>query len=229
MDRFGTLAAVGAAVLFGASVPAARALLGSIDPWVLAGLLYLGSGVGLTAVLVLRRAGAGATAGAPIRTADLPRLVPAVASGGVAGPVLLLFGLSGVGAGTASLLLNLEGLATMGIAWLVLREATDRRLVVGALAILAGGIVLALPGSGGAGHGAWLEAAACLCWGIDNNLTRDLSHLDPIRLALIKWLATGSVNLAFGRSIGGMSPHRGVLFSRRLRFPAPDHRHSHMA
>ncbi len=206
MNRLGILSAIGSAVLFGASVPAAKALLGTVDPWVLAGLLYLGSGAGLAAILGLRRV-LGATGDeAPIRIADLPRLALAIAFGGVAGPALLMAGLARADAGTASLLLNLEGLATMAIAWLVAREATDRRIVAGAIAILAGGIVLAFPGRLELEPGAWLVAAACVCWGIDNNLTRGLALADPVRLAAIKGAVAGSVNLALGLAAGGALP-----------------------
>ena len=206
MKRVGMTSAIGSALLFGASVPAAKALLGAIDPQVLAGLLYLGSGIGLAGLLAARRAAGVAEPEAPLRAPDLPRLAIVVALGGVAGPLLLMAGLVRVGASTASLLLNLEGLATMAIAWIVAREATDRRLVAGALAILAGGVVLTLPGRLELGAGAWLVVGACLCWGIDNNLTRGLALADPVRIASIKGLSAGSVNRALGLAFGAALP-----------------------
>lgn len=206
MNRFGILSALTSAILFGASVPAAKVLLGTVDPWMLAGCFYLGAGVGLAVLAVIRKASKGARSEAPLRTSDLPRLALAVAFGGVAAPVLLMSGLARVGAGTASLLLNFEGLATMAIAWLAFREATDRRVVAGALAILAGGIVLAFPGRIDLQPGALLVALACVGWGIDNNLTRSLSLSDPVRIASIKGLVAGPVNLALGLSLGATLP-----------------------
>lgn len=106
---------------------------------------------------------------------------------GIAGPVLLMLGLTRTSASNASLLLNLESLATMAIAWLAFRENVDRRLLLGAGAILAGAIVLSWsPSAGQIDLGGVLVAGACLCWGIDNNLTRKLSSADPVKLAMIK-------------------------------------------
>src|SRR6185312_8084472 len=115
-----------------------------------------------------------------------------VAFGGIIGPLFLMLGLARTSGASGSLLLNLEGLATMGIAWVVFRENVDRRLLLGAGAILTGAVVLSWRGGGvGADTGGLLVAAACLAWGIDNNLTRKLSSADPEAIALIKGLAAG--------------------------------------
>jgi drug/metabolite transporter (DMT)-like permease len=196
------------AALFGASTPFAKLLLGAgISPWLLAGLLYLGSGVGLAAVELARRVRGGASPEAPLRRRDLPWLALVVLTGGVAGPVLLMLGLAATPAATASLLLNLEGLATMAIAWLMFRENVDRHLLAGAAAILAGAVVLSWQGGpGGIGWGALAIAGACLAWGIDNNLTRRLSAADPVQIALIKGLAAGAANLALAIAVGAQLP-----------------------
>ena len=133
---------LGSAALFGAVAPLSMLLLGLADPWLLGGVLYLGAGLELLGWLGLRRALGVASAEAPIRHADLPWLAGMVLFGGVLGPVLLLLGLARTSASSASLLLNLEGVATLMIAWVVLREAVDRRLVLGATGILAGAAVL---------------------------------------------------------------------------------------
>lgn len=185
------------AALFGASTPLAKLLIGGgFDPWLLAGLLYLGSGCGLAAAQAVR-SGLGLGSGeAPLRRADLPWLLLVVLSGGVAGPVLLMIGLAETDAAAASLLLNLEGLATLAIAWLVFHENVDRRVLVGAFAILLGaGLLSWRGGPGGIGPGAIAIAAACLAWAIDNNLTRKLSAADPVAIAMIKGLAAGLVNV----------------------------------
>jgi drug/metabolite transporter (DMT)-like permease len=205
--------AIVSAALFGASTPLAKLLLGAgIDPWLLAGLLYLGSGIGLAAVEVVRRARGRAPAEAPLRRVDLPWLALVVLSGGVAGPVLLMIGLAATPAAAASLLLNLEGLATMAIAWLMFRENVDRRLLAGAAAILVGAGVLSWQGGpSGFGWGTVAIAGACLAWGIDNNLTRKLSAADPVQIALIKGLAAGAVNLALALAAGAQFPPAGAI------------------
>ena len=205
--------ALASAVLFGASTPFAKLLLGEgISPWLLAGLLYLGSGIGLAVVQMARRALTPAAPEAPLRRGDLPWLALVVLSGGAIGPVLLMVGLTTTPASSAALLLNLESLATMLIAWLAFRENVDRRLLIGAAAILAGAVLLSVQGGpGGLGLGAAAIAGACLAWAIDNNLTRKLSGADPVQIALIKGLAAGAVNLGLALSLGARLPSIGAL------------------
>jgi drug/metabolite transporter (DMT)-like permease len=205
--------AVGSAALFGASTPLAKVLLGDgVDPWLLAAMLYFGSGLGLAVVHFSRRAFGVPAAEAPLRRGDLPWLGLIVLSGGVAGPVLLMAGLSLTSASSASLLLNLEGLATMAIAWLVFRENVDRRLLAGAFAILAGAVLLSWRGGGiGLNWGAAAIAGACLGWGIDNNLTRKLSSADPVVIAMTKGLAAGGVNLVLALARGAHLPTAGAI------------------
>jgi drug/metabolite transporter (DMT)-like permease len=120
---------------------------------------------------------------------------------------MLMLGLARTSASSGSLLLNLEGLATMGIAWIVFRENVDRRLLAGALAILAGAVVLSWQGQGvRSDGGSLLIATACLAWGIDNNLTRKLSSADPVQIALIKGLAAGGANLILALLRGASLP-----------------------
>jgi drug/metabolite transporter (DMT)-like permease len=199
--------ALASAALFGASTPFAKLLIGRVDPWMLAGLLYAASGVGLLAIIAIRRSLGAPSSEAPIRRADLPWLAGVVLFGGVAGPVLLMLGLAATTASAASLLLNLEGLATMAIAWIVFRENVDRRILAGALAILAGAVLLSWTGGAfGFGWGALAIAGACLAWGIDNNLTRKLSAADPVQIATIKGLAAGAINLAIAFGLGASLP-----------------------
>jgi len=204
--------AIGSAVLFGLGTPLAKLLLGAVDPWLLAGILYLGAGLGLALWRGLRRLAGAHAAEAPLRRADLPWLAAAVLAGGVAGPVLLMLGLARTEASAAALLLNLEGLATIAIAWWVFRENADRRIVAGALAILAGAILLAWDGTGfGLGWGALLVAGACLAWGIDNNLTRRISSADPVAIATIKGLVAGAANVGLALLQGAAIPGAGPV------------------
>ena len=162
MARTGIAFALLSAVLFGASTPFAKLLLGTVDPWMLAGLLYLGAGLGLAAVHGARRVLGLPNVEAPLRRADLPWLAAVILSGGVLGPVFLMAGLAHAQAAGASLLLNLESLATMGIAWLVFRENVDRRLLLGAFAILAGAALLSWRGNASFDWGTVPIIAACV-------------------------------------------------------------------
>src|SRR4051794_27807129 len=154
--QIGILLALTSAALFGASTPLAKIMLGSVDPWMMAGLLYLGAGLGLATVHLLRNAWRLPAIEAPLRRSDVPWLAIVITTGGVLGPLFLMFGLSRTDAAGASLLLNLEGLATMGIAWLIFRENVDRRLLLGAFAILAGAALLSWQGTASLDWGAVL-------------------------------------------------------------------------
>jgi drug/metabolite transporter (DMT)-like permease len=201
----GVLYALGAAALFGASTPLAKLLLGEVSPLVLAAILYLGSGIGLAAWLAIRPRDAKPAAFA---RDDWPWIAAAILAGGVAGPVLLMYGLSLTDAASASLLLNLEAALTAAIAWTVFRENVDRRVFAGMAAIVAGGVLLsagAAPRPAGL-LGTALVAAACLSWAIDNNLTRRVSGGDAATLACLKGLAAGTVNLALALAIGAPMP-----------------------
>jgi drug/metabolite transporter (DMT)-like permease len=216
MHRTGILFALLSAVLFGASTPFAKLLLGSVDPWMMAGLLYLGAGVGLAVVHVSRKALSIPVVEAPLRRADLPWLALVIVTGGLLGPLLLMYGLNQTDAAGASLLLNLEGLATMVIAWLVFHENVDRRLLLGAFAILAGAVLISWQGQASFQWGAVLIAGACLCWGIDNNLTRKLSSADPVQIAMLKGLFAGTVNLTLAMMAGARLPPYSVLLAAGL-------------
>jgi drug/metabolite transporter (DMT)-like permease len=205
----GVASALGAAVLFGASTPAAKALLATVDPWMTAGLLYLAAGLGLGATRLLRNTVGRRPVERSLQRADLPWLAGVVLAGGLFAPVLLMFGLARNSATTISLLLNLEGLATKAIAWIVFREHVDRRLLFGACCILAGGVLLSWQGRQVTiDNGALLVVLACVAWGIDNNLTRKLSLADPLQIAMIKGVVAGSANLGVSLSGGAQLPDR---------------------
>jgi len=214
----GVLAALAAAVLFGASTPLAKQLLGEVAPWRLASLLYLGSGLGLTLYALLRGIAGGEATEAPLRAPDWPWLLGAVAFGGVLGPVLLMYGLRATSAATGSLLLNLESVLTAAIAWVVLRENVDRRIFLGMLAIVAGGALLSWSPAGGASSaiGMLAIAGACLCWAIDNNLTRAVSGGDPVQVAAIKGWVAGGTNLALASAFGQPWPSAAMLAGSAL-------------
>lgn len=201
----GIVYALAAAALFGASTPFAKLLLGQMAPLLLSALLYLGSGMGLAGWLLLRRWLSNAGGGdAGLGRADWPWLAGAIIFGGIAGPVLLLTGLAATPAASASLLLNMEGVLTAVIAWCVFKENADRRIVLGMALIVAGGAVLGWQGSLQASgwSGPLAIVGACLCWAIDNNLTRRIAASDAAQIACLKGLAAGAVNAVIALALG---------------------------
>lgn len=202
-QRTGIAAALGAALLFGASTPLAKALLAQTDPWLLAGLLYLGSGLGLILLRVATRARR-----PELGAAGWGWLVAATLAGGVIAPLLLLWGLSGLPAASASLLLNAEGVFTALLAWFAFRENFDRRIAVGMAAIVAGSAVLSWPGESRLPDAlpALAVLGACLAWGLDNNLTRKAALADASFIAMFKGTVAGSTNLGLAFGAGAIAP-----------------------
>ena len=140
--------ALASAALFGAVAPLSKLLLDSISPFMLAGLMYFGAGLGLATLPFSATRSRTGSHEAQLQRADIPWLAVAIGMGGVVGPVLLMFGLSHTKASSAALLLNTEGLATTAIAWVVFRENVDRWLIVGAFAIVSGAVLLSWNGEG---------------------------------------------------------------------------------
>ncbi len=195
-----------AAALFGASTPFAKLLVGNTPPVLLAGLLYLGSGLGLTLIRLVRDRGWRASG---LTRAEWPWLLGAIFFGGVAGPVALMFGLMHTSGSSASLLLNLEAVLTACIAWVVFKENADKRIVLGMAAIVAGGLVLSWPEQSAHSFnwlGPVLVCVACLCWAIDNNLTRKVSASDALFIAGSKGIMAGLVNTVLAVSLGATLP-----------------------
>jgi len=212
----GVGAALLAAMLFGASTPLAKAISPHVDPVLMAGLLYLGSGLGLAAYAWLRTRSKGmASREAALTRRDVPWLAGAIVAGGVVGPVLLMWGLAKTPASSASLLLNLEGVLTALLAWFVFRENFDARIALGMGLIAAGGICLTWMGRPEVGvpWGALSIAGACFAWAVDNNLTRKVSAGDPVQIAMLKGLVAGSVTTALGLGLGARLPGASVLLA----------------
>jgi len=194
-----------AAVLFGIGTPLAKFLLAGVGPQVLAGLFYLGAGVGLGIWWLITRRKSNE---APLEKRDAPWLAGAVVSGGVLGPLLLLLGLERTPSSTTALLLNLEGVFTVLLAWKIFSEHIGRRVAVGMGLILAGGLVLSWQGclEVGGFEGPLLVVLACFCWGLDNNLTQKVSAGNPLQIAAIKGLVAGTVNLGLAFVFGSTLP-----------------------
>lgn len=211
--RRGGLLAIAAALLFGLSTPAAKAIVGNVNPLLLAGLLYLGSGTGLLLIILL-----GHRQGVRLKGADLPWLLATIAFGGAIGPALFMWGLSQTTGSAASLLLTLEGVFTALLAWIVFREPFNRRIGSGMTAICAGAILLALRAP--LGHAGTLGALAvtgsCLSWAIDNNCTSKIADVDALTLASIKGMVAGTANVALALVTGGTFPSVGLVAASAL-------------
>lgn len=209
--RLGMVLGLVAALLFGAATPLSKELVADIAPQMLAGLLYLGAFLAVGAAVLARPK----TREARLQRHDAVPLLGLILTGGVLAPVLLLVGLERIQGTTASLLLNLEGVATLLLGVMIFREHLSRRSAVGAAVVFCGAALLAV-GPGG-GHvdavGVVCVALACLCWGIDNNLTQGLMLRDPFRVVAVKAGAAATVNLALAFAFGGAVPSRDLLLA----------------
>jgi drug/metabolite transporter (DMT)-like permease len=205
-DRPAILYALLSAALFGLSTPAAKFLLGTIDPGMLAGIFYCGAGIG-TALLRRVRPKDFLYSEDKLQREDIPWLAGAVISGGVVGPLLLFLGLRSTDAATASLLLTLETVATGLIAWIIFQERFNARVAFGMVLLLAGSVTLAWSGTPSLDNflGPLAVTGACIAWGIDN-LTRKVSHANPLQIVQIKGLVAGPVNFTLALSTGGTLP-----------------------
>jgi drug/metabolite transporter (DMT)-like permease len=223
MNPVAVFAALASAVLFGVSTPAAKALLGVVDPVILAGLFYCGAGIGITLLRILAGPilNAPAARQQPLARRDYGWLAGAIALGGVAGPVLLMLGLSRTPAATASLLLTMEGTATALLAWFVFQENFDRRIALGMACLVAGAAMVSWSGTPTIESlaGPLAIIAACIAWGIDNNLTRKVSLADPLQIVQVKGLIAGPVSLLLGLWAGGSLPGPvGILLAALVGF-----------
>jgi drug/metabolite transporter (DMT)-like permease len=212
--KYPILQALGAAILFGASAPLSKILLEDTEPIILAGLLYLGSGVSAVILRFFRLASEKEVPiEADLTSHDIPWLAGAVIAGGILAPILLLLGLQSTPAATASLLLNLESVATVVIASFIFSEAIGKRVWWAMAFITVAGIALSLDLTArwGLSLGALAVISACFLWGLDNNLTRNVSAKDPLSIVAIKGLAAGSFSLLLGFILGNSLPSLSII------------------
>jgi drug/metabolite transporter (DMT)-like permease len=203
------------AALFGLSAPLSKLLLRDIAPVALAGLLYGGAFLGLSFyALGTRWIGPGrARAGAKLFKKDIPWLAGAILTGGIGGPICLLLGLARISGTSASLLLNLEGVATALVAVLIFRESAGRRIWAALGLMTCAGVFLSWdPGRGRFEiAGSLLVLAAMVCWGLDNNFTRNIADRDPVLIARIKGLVSAGVSLGLALLLGLRIPLDAAL------------------
>lgn len=212
------LQALLAALLFGASAPIAKVLLGNVQPIPLAGFLYVGSGISLLAVKAWQRLRKNHETEAGLTRSDIKWLAGAVVTGGIAAPIVLLFSLRETPGATASLLLNFEGVATTLLAALIFKESIGRRSGLAILLITLAGILLStnLNQEWGLSIGALGILTACLFWGLDNNLTCNISAKDPLIIVMVKGLAAGCFSLLLSAALGDQFPGLDIVLKAML-------------
>lgn len=198
MSRIGTLRCLLAAVLFGATAPAAAELAGSVPAFTLAGLLYLGAAIAVGPAVASRPPARAAL------VADRRQVAVAVIFGGAIGPLLLVAGLARTSAASASILLNTELVATVVLAAVLFREHLGRRVVSSAVLVTLAGVVLTWEGGGGFDTGGLLIVAACAAWGVDNGVTARIEHLAPEHVVALKGVVAGGTNVAIGLVTAGI-------------------------
>ena len=208
-----------AAALFGVSSPLAKLLLPEAGPLLTAGLLYLGAGLGLLAfeVLFYRRSEASRRE-SPVGPADRWLLAGMILTGGILGPVCMLWGLQRLSGVSGALLLNLEAPFTIGLAVLLFREHLGRRGIAGALLIVSAAAILQYrPEEARPDVWGFLAlAGACFWWAIDNNLSQRMSLRDPIVVTRIKVLGAGVCTLSMACLAGQSLPRPMILIATLL-------------
>jgi drug/metabolite transporter (DMT)-like permease len=202
--------ALAAPVLYGLGLPISKLLLGRTDPLVLTGLMQWGAGLGMAALYLPRRWSG--QAGKGLHGRDWVWFATSLVFGGSAASLLMMLGLSTTSASTASLLLNLESVFTALIAWIAFREAFSRELLLGLLALSAGGVLLCLQEGSDAVTFSWGAVAvvgACLAWAISSNLSRHFAGRDPLQVAAARGIAAGSINLGLAHLFHAPYPDPG--------------------
>lgn len=205
-NRLPLVFAVASAVLFGMGTPFAKLLLGDLPPVALAGLLYLGAFVGLSLYDILRRTTSDQSEVSKSRLGrnDAPWLAGAIVAGGIVAPISLMTGLTMISGFSASLLLNLEGVATAIIATMLFKEHLGRKIVLVILCMTAAGVLLSWNPEEDvfAATGPLLLIVAAVGWGLDNNFTRNICGKDPVQIAQIKGLVAGCTSIALALALG---------------------------
>ncbi len=209
--------AILAAALYAINVPLSKLLLASVSPSMLAGFLYLGAGVGIGIWMGLDKLLGKANPDALwLDRRDLPYTVAMVVLD-IAAPILLMLGIARTDSANVSLLNNFEIVATSVIALVIFKEKISGRLWTAILLVAAAGVILGFEGSQSFAFnkGSLFVLAACLCWGIENNCTRSISHKSSKEIVLIKGVFSGlgsiAVALTVGESLPALLPMAAVM------------------
>ena len=201
--RKGIIMAILAAVLYAVSSPFSKVLLNEMPPTLMAGFLYLGAGVGMSLIAVLRRVRQAETTEIHLSKAELPYTVAMILLD-IATPICLLIGLSATTAANASLLNNFEIVATALIALVVFKERISKRLWIGILFVTFSSVILSFEDFSSLefSYGSLFVLLAAVFWGLENNCTRKLSSCDPLEIVLLKGIFSGIGSIVIGLVLG---------------------------
>lgn len=195
--------AILAAGLYALNAPVSKLLLEEVPPTMMAALLYLGAGMGLAVVRLAQRMTGKGKKEAPLTKKDMPYTVGMVVLD-IAAPIFLMVGLTMTTAANASLLNNFEIVATAVIALFIFREAISRRLWLAIVLVTISSAILSVEDvtSFTFSYGSIFVLLACVCWGLENNCTRMISHKDPLEIVVIKGFGSGLGSLVLAFCLG---------------------------
>ena len=197
--KHGIFLAILAAGLYALSSPFSKLLLDYLPSTLMAGFLYLGAGIGMAAISLIKKASGKPETESGLTRQELPYTIAMVVLD-IAAPICMLFGLTMTSAANASLLNNFEIVATAVIALMVFKEAISPRLWLGIIFITASCSLLSFEDVSSLqfNSGSLFVLLACVCWGIENNCTRKLSSKDPLQIVIIKGIFSGTGSIIIG-------------------------------
>lgn len=199
--------AILAAVLYAISMPLSKILLKNVPPMMMAAFLYIGAGIGMLLLGMIRSKIKVANKEEKLERKDLPYTVSMVVLD-IAAPIFLMLGLKTTAAANASLLNNFEIVATAIIALILFHEQITRRLWVAIILVTIACILLTVDDASSLSFsaGSLFVLSACICWGLENNCTRCISHKDPLEIVTIKGFGSGLGSLCIALSVGEPFP-----------------------
>ena len=204
--------AVLAATLYALNVPASKLLLRNAPPTLMAGFLYLGAGIGMGILGLIRKRTGQAKKEMRLARKDLPYTLGMIVLD-IAAPIFLMIGLKQTTAANASLLNNFEIVATSLIAMLFFREKISKQLWIAICLIILSSALLTVEdvGTFRFSSGSLFVLLAATCWGLENNCTRMLSHSDPLEVVIVKGLCSGVGSVIIGLAVGESFPVAGNI------------------
>lgn len=199
----GIVFAILAAALYSINAPFSKILLEFMPPTLMAGFLYVGAGIGITFIALIRKMKKYETKELKLTKSELPYTIAMIILD-IAAPIFLLFGLNATTAANASLLNNFEIVATAIIALMVFKERISPRLWFGILFITLSCGILSFEDVSSLhfSYGSLFVLLSAICWGFENNCTRKISSKDPLQIVLLKGIFSGIGSLIIGLYMG---------------------------
>lgn len=192
-----------AAALYAINSPFSKILLDYMSSTLMAGFLYIGAGLGMFLIALIRKIRKVDKTEAKLTKFELPFTIAMILLD-IAAPIFLLFGLKSTSSANASLLNNFEIVATAIIALMIFKEKISFRLWVGIGFVTASCLLLSVEDFSDFhfSYGSLFILLACVCWGFENNCTRKISSKDPLQIVLLKGIFSGLGSVIIGLCIG---------------------------